>query len=103
MPADYNGRLSGRRWNALVQEMIRRYEERVEFYVDLFTEEGYPPFSEPLDPQRQYQRLVAWYLAGDDRFWKDPEATIALEELEQRFGPRPPLTPYTPSVSPGLR
>lgn len=92
--AAYRGEISGARWNMLVDEIAGWFEEQVQFYVEMLTEDGYPPFTQPLGEREQYERLVAWYMSGDQRFWDNPGANDALTALEARFGPRPPLSPY---------
>lgn len=92
---EYSGRASGKRWNMIRDTIMERYERRVEFFMELLTEDGFPPFTEPLTERQQYDKLVAWYLAGDERFWKNPDAEAALQMFEARFGPRPPLSPYS--------
>lgn len=99
---EYKGRLSGPRWNMLVDKMVERFEERVSFFEQMFVEQGYPPFTEPLSPIQQYQTLVAWRQAGDPRFWESVEAQAALAELSQRYGAPPPLSPYSQQAHPRL-
>lgn len=90
----HQGPLSGPRWNMLRDEIVAWYRQMVDYYVERLIEDGYPPFTEPRSEREQYDTLVAWYMAGDPRFWDDPQANAALSQLEMRYGPRPNLTPY---------
>ena len=90
----YQGQVSGPRWNMLVDEIADWFEGMVEYYVEMLTEDGYPPFTEPRSERGQYDTLVAWFMAGDPRFWDDPRANEALSALEMQYGPRPPFSPY---------
>lgn len=96
----YESRNSGPRWNSIVDVMVKRFWERVDFFEELLTAGGYPPFTTPLTPMQQYQRLIAWRDAGDDRYWNDKQAQAALDELATRFGPPPLLLPTLPEQTP---
>jgi hypothetical protein len=89
----YESRSSGPRWNGIVESMVTRFWERVAFFEEILTEGSYPPFTEPLSPQQQYERLVAWRNAGDQRYWASEEAQQALDLLGLQFGTPPPLAP----------
>lgn len=89
----FESRSSGPRWNGIVASMEKRFWERVAFFEELLTSGGFPPFTEPLSPQQQYDRLVAWRDAGDRRFWDSPEAQAALDALGLQFGQPQPLAP----------
>lgn len=89
----YESRSSGPRWNGIVASMVKRFWEREQFFEELLTQGGYPPFAEPLSPQSQYERLVAWRNAGDRRYWDSAEAQKALDMLGLQFGAPPPLAP----------
>lgn len=98
-------RLGGARWNARLKDMLRRYDEMVAAFVDALMADGYPPFTVPNDPVRQYNLLLAWKLAGDPRYWHDLNAQRALAQLEQRVRePEPPtilsLGDYPPGGQP---
>lgn len=88
------GRASGERYNRIVDVMVDRYRYWVDYFVELMTEDGYPPFMEPAEPRQQYEKLIAWRAAGDPRYWQDAEAQAALAELSAQYGPPPPLTPF---------
>ena len=92
----YESRSSGPRWNSIVDTMVARFWERVDFFGQLLTAGGYPPFTQPLTPMQQYERLVAWRDAGDQRYWGDKGAQAALEMLSEQFGPAPLLLPTLP-------
>lgn len=88
------GRTSGGRYNRIVEVMVARYTYWVDYFEELLTEDGYPPFRTPLGEREQYDKLVAWRAAGDPRFWRDQAAQEALAHLSQRFGAPPPVSPY---------
>ncbi len=85
------GRASGPRWNAITARIVQRYWQRVAYFKALLMADGYPPFTTPVPPQEQYQRLIALRDASDPRFWGDPDAQKALATLALQFGPPPPL------------
>src|SRR5438105_2599487 len=80
-------RLGGERANRI----LARYQLMVELLVANYMANGFPPFTQPLTPFEQYQRLLAMRGAGNPRFWQDPEAQAAFARLEQQFGAAPPL------------
>lgn len=97
-----SGELSGPRWNAIVDAIVRINPktgepegwlfEQVEKLTTKLLEDGYPPFSEPVgDPYLEYLRLLVWRSMGDPRYTSDPNAQAALAELEQRYGAAPPM------------
>lgn len=96
----YESRNSGPRWNSIVDTMVRRFWERERFFEELLTQGGYPPFTTPITPMQQYQRLIAWRDAGDQRYWSDKSAQDALTQLAAQFGPPPLLLPTLPEQTP---
>ena len=90
------GRISGERWNKLVESIMERYETRVEYLAEALMEDGYPPFHEPLSEREQYEQLIAMRDSNDPEFWGNPEAVTELAKLSARFGhpPRRTVGPY---------
>lgn len=91
------GRVSGERFNRIVEGIVKSFWEREQFFEKLLLEDGYPPFHEPMTELQQYEALLAWRAAGDPRYWHDAEAQAALAELEPRFG-RSPVMPLEPML-----
>ena len=91
-----DGRLSGKRFNRLVEMMIKRFDEKVEMLVEHELASGYPPFTVPLTPLEQYRKLVAMQQAGDPAYTEDPRAQAALAKLSVRFGQPAPITGASP-------
>jgi hypothetical protein len=102
MQRQFESRSSGPRWNQIVERMVARFEQRVKFFEELFLADGYPPFTEPLSPLQQYQRLVSWRQAGDPRFWNSAPAQEALDALSLQYGAPPPISPLTGQTPPRL-
>lgn len=88
------GRLGGKFWNE-VQDAIRsRFEEMRDFYRAELLVDGFPPFTEPVDERREYEKLVALRMIPNSPFWQSPAAQQRLEQLAAKFGPPPaPLAP----------
>jgi hypothetical protein len=80
-------RLGAKRWNRLEDHALKWVERRIEMAKDALMADGYPPFTEPLPPMAQYQRLAAMRSMGDPAFFNDPEAAATLAKLEGQFGP----------------
>lgn len=82
--------------------MVARFFDRVEYFKALLMQDGYPPFSVPIPPDQQYQKLIAWRDGGDPRYWNDASAQKALVTLSQQFGAPPPLVrpPLPPPMQP---
>ena len=95
------GRLSGTRWNRILDHGLSWYKESVENLKDAIEADGFVPFSEPLSPVEQWQRLTAMKAAGDPRYWQDPEAQKAYARLGMRFASPEPLLPMPPGSYPG--
>lgn len=89
--SETTGRLSGERANRIRDRIVERHNRNVERLVSEYMASGYPPFTDPLSPYEQYQKLIAMRGAGDPAFWNDPRAQAELARLEQRFGPVDPL------------
>ena len=96
MTGQPDGRLSGKRFNRLVETMVKRFDEKVAMLVEHELASGYPPFTVPLTPLEQYQKLVAMQQAGDPAYTEDPRAQAALAKLAVRFGPPPPISGASP-------
>ena len=64
---------------------MARYDEMVRALVESYMANGYPPFTEPLTPYEQYQKLLAMRGAGDPQFWNNPQAQATLAHFEARF------------------
>lgn len=88
-----DGRISGPRWNSIVDSIVESYEELVENLIEALTADGYPPFTEPLSEREQYHQLIAMRDSGDPKFWNDPSAIKALARFSRRYG-----NPPTPTV-----
>ena len=86
-----DARLSGERWNRLRDRIIERYDELVEMLVERYMVDGFPPFTVPLTPVEQYQKLLAMRGANDPAYTENPQAQAALAKLELRFGQAPAL------------
>jgi hypothetical protein len=80
------GRLSGARWNRILDHARYFHDKYKPALVDALMADGFPPFSVPLSPAEQYMRLVAMRDAGDPRYWEDPDAIKTLARLEPRYG-----------------
>lgn len=86
------GRLSGKRWNRLLDHGLRFREKAKKSLTDAMMADGYPPFTVPLSPAEQYMRLVAMKDAGHPGFWEDPEAQSTYARLSARYGGVGPAT-----------
>ena len=91
-----NDRLGGERWNRLLDEIVQRYGDQKKRLGEALMTDGYPPFTQPVSPREQYQKLLAMQASGDPAYWNDPAAQAALAKLAARYGPPSPLTqePY---------
>ena len=87
-----SGRLSGERWNRIVQEIIRRYYRRRDLIIEELMAAEYPPFQTQLTGRDLYDKLVAMQAAGDPGYWNDKEAQAELVRLSQKYGNPPDLT-----------
>lgn len=86
-----SAKLSGKRWNRLHDEVVKRYNARKEMLMTALLADGFPPFGVPVPPRQQYDTLVGWQQSQDPRYWNDPAAQAALAKLSTRFGPPPPI------------
>lgn len=96
-----SGRLSGKRFNRIVKHGLDWYQEMRDNLIDAIEADGYVPFTEPLSPTEQFQRLTAWRAAGDPRFFNDPEAQRAYARLAIRFASPEPILPLGTGSYPG--
>lgn len=96
------GPLSGKRFNRLVKAMVEGFNEKRDLLINEMMDSGYPPFTVPLSPLEQYQKLVAMRGAGDPNYTNSPEAQAALAKLSLRFGPPPPLPGIFPTTVPDI-
>lgn len=91
-------RLGGERANRIVERIIDRYDAMVALLVDEYGANGFPPFTVPLTPYEQFQKLTAMRGAGDPQFWQNPAAQQALAKLEAQFAPAAAVSaPYAVS------
>lgn len=101
MSRDRGGRLSGARFNRILEHGLRWYRDHVEALQDEIMNDGYPPFSVPLSEAEQFQRLLAWQMAGDPRYWQSPDAQRAFARLAVRFGADVLALPLSTGTWPG--
>jgi hypothetical protein len=89
---DSGGRISGKRWNSLVDAMVERYRDLVDVLVDALMADNYPPFSAPVPEREQYARLIAMRDSMHPDFWNNPQAFKDLARLSRRYGnPQAPV------------
>jgi len=81
-----SGELSGEFWNSVVKEMVDGYLAMKKQVKDALLISGYPPFTYPLSPREQYDKLLAMRDSGDPGYWNDPRAQAELLKLAARFG-----------------
>lgn len=86
-----SGKLSGERWNGIIDGIVERYIAMRDGYVDALMESGYPPGTQPLTPFEQYQKLLSMRAVDDPNYTDNPRAQAALARLALRFGEPPPL------------
>lgn len=84
--------LGAKRWNEIDEAIAEWFDRTVDLIVDRIMADGYPPFTYPLSPYEQYQKLIAMRDSGDPAFWQNPEAAKDLERLSARFGYPPRRT-----------
>lgn len=98
------GRISGARMNRILERVVERYYRALDITVKGMTVDGYAPFTHPLTPFEQYQRLTIWRNTGDPNYTQNPDAQARLRELEQRYGvapqPMPGQLPIVPQQAP---
>lgn len=87
-------RISGKRFNRLYDELVAAGRARIAMVVKEYTADGYPPLHQPVSPREQYELLLSMRNAGDPRFFQNPAAMKALNDLAPRFyGRFPPPIP----------
>lgn len=96
----HEGRLSGKRWNRILDHGLTRFQEMRDHLTDQMLADGHPPFSVPLTPAEQFQRLLAWQSSNDPRYWQDPAAQQTFARLAMRFGADVPALPTMPAGQP---
>ena len=103
--ATRGNRLSGDRWNNMLNNVLSRAYEIMDNLRDDFLADGHPPFTYPLSDRQVYDRLVAMRQIQDPAYWNNPEAQAELQRLSQQFGPPPPpfagvLPPFAQGTKP---
>lgn len=97
-----SGPLSGSRWNAIVDSLVRVNEKTGEpegwFYdevdklIEKFNADGYAPFNQPIqDPYMEYLRLMSLRDMNDPRYTADVNAQTRFAELAAQYGQPGPL------------
>lgn len=76
--------LSATRWNARYARMMQwGYDQALRLKQELY-EDGYPPGAMPKPDEDIWKSLIAWFDAGDPRFWSEP-AQKEYKRLYEKF------------------
>lgn len=82
-----HGRLSGQRWNGIVDTIVANTMRNVKNVVSELMVDGYPPGTLPLSPFEEYLKLQSMSQVGDPAYFNSPQAQARLARLALQFGP----------------
>lgn len=94
------GRLSGQRWNAIVDSIVANTMRNTQNVVRELMVDGYPPGTLPLSPFEEYLKLQSMAAVGDPNYMNNPKAQARLARLSMQFGaPQPFQSAFNPPVA----
>lgn len=83
--------LSGKRYAGLLEDALGEWDVMKTHMMEATHSDGYPPFTAPADPQREFETLSRMKEQGDPAYWGDKKAIARYQALEHRYGnPAPP-------------
>lgn len=91
--------LSGKRYAGLLEDALSEWDTMKTHMMEATHSDGYPPFTSPADPQREFEALSRMREQGDPKFWGSPAALKQYQALEHRYGN--PAAPTADSAAGG--